>query len=213
MAVSPIRVVIADDHPIIRAGVRTVLEQSEQVVIVGTATNFDEVMDVLATTVMQVLILDLSGMGGTPFTLVTRIRRDYPTVGIVIFSSLVDMAPELIATGVRGYVVKEEMLQELLRAVRAIARGATYFSPIVANYLDQISDIPAQRRLQPNELTVLKLMALGLSTTAIAAQMGINPRTVQNYISLLRRKTGCAQRVQLVDWYRRTYEGATGDVR
>src|SRR5690349_1793828 len=117
MAFRPIRVIIADDHPIVRAGLQTILEQDPQVVIAGVATNFSEVREVLRRGPADVVVLDLGGMGGAPLTLVSRLQREYPNVAIVAFSSSVDLAPELLQAGVCGYVVKEELVTQLLTAI------------------------------------------------------------------------------------------------
>lgn len=101
-----IRVIVADDHPIVRDGIQAVLASDPQMHIVGVATRFDDLLTVLATESADVLVLDLGGMGGAPLSLVTRLQRDYPHLAIVVFSSSVDLAPELLQAGVRGYVVK-----------------------------------------------------------------------------------------------------------
>ena len=206
-AFQPIRVIIADDHPIVRDGLQVLLAAERQVEIVGVATNFAEVLDLLERTPTDVLVLDLGGMGGAALTLVTRIRRENPHVAIVIFSSSVDLAPELLQAGVCGYVVKEELSAQLLTAIRAAQVGQRFLSPVVEDYVTQTGSQQSQRHLAPQELHVLKLLAQGLSTTAIAEQLGIDPRSAQNYITTLRRKTNCTTRTQLVDWYQRMYGG------
>jgi DNA-binding NarL/FixJ family response regulator len=83
-------------------------------------------------------------------------------------------------------------------------------SPIVADYVAQTRSQRSQYHLAPQELSVLKLLARGLGTYAIAVQLGIDPRSAQNHITTLRRKTNCAERTQLVDWYQRMYGGESG---
>jgi DNA-binding NarL/FixJ family response regulator len=202
-----IQVVIADDHPIILDGLSARLVADRALQLVGVAHTFGEVADLLATTLVDVLVLDLGGMGAAPLTVVHRMVRDHPDLAIVVFSSSIDVAPELLQAGVQGYVAKEDLADELLHAISAVARGRPYLSTTVQVYLHRL---PPQQphHLAPKELTVLKQLAHGLGTVAIAEQLGIDPRSVQNYITALRHKLGCAERTQLVDWYRRTYGGA-----
>lgn len=197
-----IRVVVADDHPIVLDGLRTLLASSKEVEVVAIARSFSEVIEVAQRLIGDVVILDLGGMGGSPLAVVQRLHWEYPQLKILIFSSSIDLAPELLAAGAVGYVAKEELPATLLEAIATVVTGQQFLSPLVQEYLEQSTK---QAALTPKELITLKLLAQGLSTVAIAKQMGIDPRSVQNYVTALRRKTGCFQRVQLVDWYRRTY--------
>lgn len=197
-----IRVVVADDHPIIIDGVQNLLAQHPEIGLVGRAHSFETVAEVLDQTNPDVLILDVSGMGGSVLSLMNRLQREYAQLAIVIFSSMVDLAPELLDAGARGYVTKDELSRELVKAIKVVARGELFVSPVVTKYLEQATQ---QAPLSPKELVALKLLAQGLGTVQIAEQMGVNVHTAQNYITILRRKTGCMQRTQLVEWYRRVY--------
>lgn len=202
---SPIRVIIADDHPVVREGLRGALRESALLTVVGVVTSFDEVLEKLSMTPADVLVLDLSGMQGAPLTVISRIRRAHPSVAIVIFSSTVDLAPELLEAGALGYVAKEELVQQLISAVRAAHRGERFLSPAAAEYIERATVQQGEQRVTKKELVVLKLLAQGLSTTEIATQLGIDPRTAQNYITAARRKLGISERTQLAEWYRRIY--------
>jgi DNA-binding NarL/FixJ family response regulator len=200
-----IRVVIADDHPIVLDGLTTILSATPSIQLVGVARSFSELIALLDSVSTEILVLDLGGMGGAPLTLVNRMQRVYPDVRIVIFSSSVDLAPELIQAGVRGYITKEDLSEQLVAAIHAVRNGQRYFSQVVQDYLLQATTLHKQHHISPKELSVLKLLAQGLGTNAIAEHLGIDPRSVQNHITTLRRKIGCAERTQLVDWYRRMY--------
>jgi DNA-binding NarL/FixJ family response regulator len=207
MEETPIRVMIADDHPVILEGLRALLAQSSQITVVGTARSFDEVRELLTTVETDVLVLDLGGMGGSALALLNRLRREKSTLGVIIFSSNIDLVGEMLRAGARGYVTKEELITELLNAITAVVQGETFLSPNVQAFLEHTDP---KTPLSAKELIALKLLAQGYSTVEIAEQMGIDPRSVQNHITILRRKTGCMQRVQLVDWYRRMYSTSTG---
>lgn len=196
-----LRVLIADDHPIIFNGLRAMPLEQHGLVIVGTAHSIAEVTAILRQTAIDVLILDLSGMGGSPLALVSQLRQEHPELRIIVFSSSIDLAPELLRRGVAGYVAKEERIDELIAAMTA-TNDEPYLSPIVREYLAQTQ---SKQPISPRELLTLKLIARGLNTIAIAEQMDVHPSTVQNHITALRRKTGCSQRTQLADYYRRGY--------
>jgi DNA-binding NarL/FixJ family response regulator len=202
----PMRVIVADDHPVVLKGLQEELAAATDIAVVGVARDFQATLDLLATTPADILVLDIGSMGGAPLTVVTRIIRDYPALQIIIFSSIVDLAAEFFNVGVHGYVTKEELLIELVVAIHAVRAGEIYCSRLVAEHLSQIGDVRQGIALSPQELSVLKLLAQGLGAVAIAEQLQIGTGSTQNYITRLRRKTGCAERTQLADWYRRVIE-------
>lgn len=204
MPTSLIRVVLADDHPVTREGLRHALQGADDMTIVDTAASFAEVEATLSIRSVDVLVLDLQGMGGSPLATVERFRRHYPTTAIVVFSSSTDLAPELLKAGVAGYVAKEQLTRELIAAIRAAHRGSVYISSDVDALLKATKEFRRNHRLSPKEYLVLKLLSQGLTTTQVAEAMEIDPRSVQNYISSMFNKTGFAERTQLVEWYLRT---------
>lgn len=204
MSPQPIHVLVADDHPIVRDGLSAILQTEPDIRLAGTASNFAEVLSNLGTIRVDVLVLDLGGMGGAPLALVKRIAREHPHVAIVAFSSSVDFAPELLQAGVRGYVAKEELSASLVTAIRTAQQGQRFLSQTVEEYVSRAG----RREHEPltfQELNVLRLIWQGLGTEAIAKQLVLTTNTTQNYITALRRKLGCEERTQLADWYRRMY--------
>jgi DNA-binding NarL/FixJ family response regulator len=212
MMPQPILVLIADEHPVVREGLQAILERDIQISIVGVANNFTEMQYLLAIMPPHVVILDVDGMGGIPLPHVARIQRENPTVAIIVFSSSVDLAPELLMAGVSAYVLKQEPSAQLLTAVHAARAGQRFLSPSVDEYVSRTGRCP-QQHLTSKELSVLKLLAQGAGTVVIAKKLGIDPRSVQNYITTLRRKIGCEERTQLANWYRRIYITADSEVR
>lgn len=202
MSTSPIRVLVADNHPMMLDALCSQLAGSAQFTVVARARSFREVVAAAQRHPADVVILDLGDMGGSPLVIVQRLQRDHPQLKILVFSATVDLAPEMLNAGAAGYVAKEELSPVLLEAITAVAAGQPFCSPFVQEYLAQSKKETA---LTPKELVALKLLAQGRTTLEIAATMRIDPRSVQNHITAVLRKTGCAQRVQLVDWYRRTY--------
>lgn len=202
-----IRVVVADDHPIVQRGLKDVITAHPHLEVTATAGNFRELIERLPEAAPDVLVLDLNGMGSAPLPLMERLRREYPELAVVVFSSLVDCVPEMLKAGACGYVVKEEREHHLITAIEVVHRGKQFLSPIAEEYVARSKEPGGPRELSAQQVTAVKYLAQGLSTEAIADQMGIDPRTVLNYITLARRKTGCGSRLELVEWYRRTYLG------
>lgn len=202
MSTHPTRILIGDDHPIVREALCSLLARSEQFIVVATARSFPEVVAVARRHPADVLILDLGNMDGSPLAVIQCLQHDCPELKVIIFSSTIDLAPELFDAGAAGYVAKEELPSVLVEAITAVAAGQLFRSPFVAEYLAQSSK---ETSLTAKEALSLKLLAQGLTTQEIAAYMRIDPRSVQNYITSVLRKTGCKQRTQLIDWYRRTY--------
>lgn len=211
MELQPIRVVLADDHPIVRAGIEHTLQTAPRLNVVGTAATFEDLLRLLNQQNADVVVLDISGMGETPLAMVAQLTHRFPEVAIVTFSSTVDLAPELMQAGVRGSVVKQEVSEHLVEAIQAAYAQQAYISPVTQNYLDRVANIRASFRFTPQEFTILKLLSQGLSTEEIGQVLVIGEGSVYNYLSTIRDKTGIRQRTQLVNFYRRlTGDGLNG---
>lgn len=203
-----IRVMVADDHPIIHSGLDGLFFADARMTLVGIATDFSSLLAQLATTPIDVLILDLMDMGAGPITMVRELRSQHPDIRILIFSSSISLAAELLRVGALGYVVKQEKLNHLPAAIRAVAAGLPYLSPLVVEHQERAAATLRGISLMPREERVLRLVARGLTTRDIAADLNIDRRTARNYINALYGKTGCESPGQLVVWYRQRYEGA-----
>src|SRR3712207_807569 len=114
MAREAIRVIMADDHPPILDGMTAYLTTDSQLQVVAVARSFPDLMQVLRTTRADVLVLDVGGMGGSPFPVLDRIKREYPQLAVIVFSSSVDLVRNMLKAGVKGYVVKEDLSTQLV---------------------------------------------------------------------------------------------------
>lgn len=205
MTVQLVRVLVADDHPIVLNGISALLQKVPTIMVVGVARSFTEVTELLVEQPIDVVVLDLGGMGSSPLALIQRVHRDWPNIQIVVFSSSVDLVPELLGMGVKGYVAKEDMSEDLVEAIEAAAQKRQFLSQAAENYLYQRRALRQDLHFAPKEMVVLKLLAQGLGTAEIAEQLSIDPRSAQNYITALLQKTGQRGRTQLVQWYLRLY--------
>ncbi len=190
---STIRVVLADDHALVRRGVRAWLEDSGGIEIVAEAADGDTALALVATHQPDVLITDIEMPGLNGIELTKHVVREFPATKVLILSihSQKEYATKALASGARGYLLKDSGEAECSAAVRTVFRGESYLSPaisahVVAEYtrLAQAEghSLPA---LTPRQREVLQLIAEGLPTKAIARRLSISAKTVDAHRSQL----------------------------
>ena len=204
MVVSPpIRVIIADDHPVLRTGLRTALDPESTVEVVGEAGSYSQLSSLLQTVTADVVLLDLGGMGTPPITAVSALSRTHPKLAVIIFSSSLSGARELLKVGASGYVAKEDFEDDIVAALHTVMDGRQFLSPTVQDYLERAGTVRKEHGLTPKEWEVLRAIAEGLGTREMTEHLALAEQTIRNYVRILYRKTGCTNRTQLVDWFRR----------
>lgn len=202
-----IRVVIADDHPVFRYGLRALLSAESGMDIVGEATTGAEAISLAMIEQPNVILLDLNmpGMNGIEAT--REIVRMAPQVAILVIT-MVDEDESVFAAmraGARGYLLKGAEGDETVRAIRAVSHGEAIFSPAIAQRLMQYFGAPppaaasrAFPQLSDREVELLELLARGYTNAAIAEQLVISPRTVRNHVSHIFAKLQVAGRGEAV---------------
>ena len=192
---APTRVVLADDHPLVRAGVRRVLETVPGLVLVGEAGSGTETLAVLAATQPDVVLLDLNMPDGDGFSVLREARSLAPDTHIIVLT--MHAQPEYITRAVReganGYLLKDLAVQDIVVAIRSVMAGGSFFSERAQRTLaDSLrGGIPPERplaRLTGRERDVLVGVARGLTTKEIAAMQKISSRTVETHRANLMRK-------------------------
>ena len=196
-ASEPLTIVIADDHAIVRQGLRLMLEAEEELSIVGEASDLEETYRLLQAKAPSVLVLDLHMRRELSLSTITELRVASPGTAIVILT--MDDDPAFVqpawAAGAAGYVLKEASPTELIRAIRTVATGGRYLDPAIGGWtLSGAGD----EVLSGRELEVLRLVALGHTNSEIAKRMYISPRTVETHRASLQRKLGISGRPELV---------------
>ncbi len=198
-------VVIVDDHPIVRAGMRSVLEAAADITVVGEGVNGADALRLVDNLHPDVLALDvqLPDLNGLE---VTRQLREKGTATAILILT-VHNDPQtifgLLESGAVGYVLKDEALETLVSAVRAAACGDSWLSPAVASQVVRRAiSVPGMRSpeilsmLTSREVETLRLLARGLDNTAIARKLVVAKRTVQNHISSIYGKLGVTSRTE-----------------
>ena len=191
------RVLLADDHNLVRAGVRKILEAHPEVEVVGEVGDGESALRALETIRPDVLVLDLTMPGTDGFAVLERAKSSHPALKILVLT--MHASPEYVARAVRegadGYLLKDSAVQDLVAAIEAVMQGRAYFSPPIQQQLGEILRTERMRRRLLDQLTerereVLRLVAEGLSTKEIASRLAISTRTVETHRAHLMRKLG-----------------------
>jgi DNA-binding NarL/FixJ family response regulator len=189
---SAIRVVLADDHALVRAGFRALLEHLADVTVVADAGDGREALRLVGEHLPDVLLTDISMPGVTGLELVSRIHRDYPEVRVLVLSmhGSEEYVLQALRSGAAGYLLKDAATAELEVAVKAVARGETYLSPavsrhVVAGLQQRGSDSGVRESLTPRQREILQLIAGGKTTKEIARALNISVKTVETHRSQL----------------------------
>jgi len=185
-----ITIILADDHPIFRQGLRQIVEKESGMRLVAEAANGREALDLIRSHAPMVAVLDLDMPELDGFDVARRVREMGLPVRVVILTLHKDELHfnQAIDLGVSGYVVKDGAASEVAECVRAVARGREYISPEVSSHLlargrrvDRARERSGIGELTPTERRVLLLLAELKTTKEIAAELGVSPRTVDNH--------------------------------
>ena len=203
-----IRVVIADDHHLVRQGIRALLERVEEIEVIGEADDGAAALALVEALAPDVLVTDISMTGMNGLDAVRVIADRHPGTEVVIltmYSSDV-MVKQAFKNGARGYLLKDAMSDELITAVRAASRGATYLSPAISDALlggitsgeTEVAGRGLRETLTPREREILVLICDGETNQAIAHHFGISVKTVERHRANLMGKLGVQNLVGLV---------------
>lgn len=187
-----IRILLADDHALVRRGIRLLLETAPDLRVVGESANSEEVLLHLQQNQPDILLLDISMPGVNGLDILSMVMEISPATAVIMLSMYKDeeYIARALQAGARGYLWKDAPDEELIRAIRTVTAGELYLPPGVS--MEQIQAImtaqPLVERLTAREKEVLALLASGLSTQAIAVRLGVSPKTVETHRSHLMNK-------------------------
>ncbi len=198
---SPTSVVIVDDHPVVRAGIRNLLEKAPDITVAGEASNGSEALNILKEHIPDVLLLDMEMPGMSGNEVAQAIQKAGLPVRILALSAHDDRQyiQELLSNGAAGYLVKEEVPETIVEAVRGVARGEKGW--VSRRVAAQISSWMGNERKEHNGLTsreveVLQAVVAGKTNQEIGLTLGISEKTVEKHLEGIFAKLGVASRVE-----------------
>jgi DNA-binding NarL/FixJ family response regulator len=203
---TPIRILIADDHPMFRFGLRALLATEPDIEVVGEATNGREAVTLAANLKPDLILMDINLPQLNGIEATRQILAQNPGINTLIITMFEDDTIfTALQAGARGYILKGAEGEETLRAIHAAANGESIFSPAVAQrltyFLAQSSKESAHQPFQElthRERDILKLIAQGLTNVAIAERLSLSPKTVRNQVSIIFSKLQVTDRAQAI---------------
>lgn len=207
MSNEPLRILLVDDHPVVRKGLRALLASVPDMMVVGEATTGEEAVAQAADLQPDIILMDLHMPGLNGIEATRRIVQTDPHIGILVLTMLEDDASVFAAmrAGARGYLLKGADQADVLRAIAAAAHGEAIFSPPIAQRLMQyfanmqpLLPQAAFPNLTEREREILGLIALGKSNAEIAEDLVLSPKTVSNHVSNIFSKLQVVDRAQAV---------------
>lgn len=179
-AAKSIRVVLADDHDLVRSGIKALLSMVEGVEVIAEARDGQELITLVESLNPDVVMTDISMPGMDGITAISEIHGKHPEVRLLVLSmyDTVDFVKRAVANGACGYLMKDAPPFELEQAVRSVMATGSYFSPAIAQRLLQPSEPTVDDELTHRQVEILKLIAQGRASKEIAFELGLSPKTV-----------------------------------
>lgn len=200
---SVIKVLLVDDHEVVRSGLRRLLEANNHLEVIAEANSGEAAYQVFGETLPDVVVMDISmpGMGGIEAA--KRILQRYPNAKIIIFSmhEAVSFASQALKTGVKGFVTKTGLAEDLLHAVLEVSRGKTFLSAGIAQKIalqTLMGDDDPLHQLSSREFEVFRLLAEGKKVEEVADMLKISQKTVANYYTMIKQKLGVSSPIEMV---------------
>jgi DNA-binding NarL/FixJ family response regulator len=195
-----IRIMLVDDHAVVREGVRALLEQREGMQIVGEAESATDALARIAALSPDVVVMDMKMPGMPAVDAIAEMRRRLPSCKVLVFTSYAEdsQVRDALSAGATGYLLKDTLRDDLVRAVREVAAGQAWLHPRAQRQMLEWMRRPpsAIDMLTARERTVLLLLAEGLSNKRIATKLELTEGTIKGYVSQVLEKLGVADRTQ-----------------
>jgi two-component system, NarL family, invasion response regulator UvrY len=204
LLVNAMRILVADDHAIVRQGLRQILSEAQDIQVVAEATNGHEVAEMIAAANPDVVVLDLTMPGKSGFDTLLDIKRQWPQLPVLILSVHPEdqYAVRTLKAGARGYLTKESAPEQLIAAVRKVGKGGKYVSASLAEELAAAVGAPKKpaphERLSDKEYEVLCAITTGMSVKDIAQKLGLSVKTISTYRTRILEKMQMKNNAELI---------------
>lgn len=199
------RVIVCDDHPLLRAGLNSIVSECTDIEIATEVSDGHELMSALREQTYDLVLLDLMLPGRSGLELLKQIKQELPRLPVIVLSSNKEdiYAVRAIRGGAAGYICKDYAAERLIEAIRKAAQGGTYISPSVAELLAKELNAPRtasspQQSLSDREYQVFMLIANGLSSSQIAEQLNVSIKTISTHRARIKEKTGLSNTSEIV---------------
>ena len=198
-----IRVLIADDHTIVRHGLRQILSSEQDMAVSAEAQNGQEVLDIVRRERVDVVVLDISMPGRNGLETLKELKRHHPGIAVIVLSMHPkdQYAVRVIKARASGYITKESAPSELVVAIRKACRGEKYIDPeiaeVLANYIEHGGTEDPHTRLSDREYEVLCHIASGKGLTDLSQEMNLSVKTISTYRSRIIEKTGLSSNAEI----------------
>ncbi len=199
-----IRILVADDHPIVRQGLKQIISGSPGMVVAAEAADGQEVLNQVWKNEFDVVLLDISMPGRNGLDILKQLKSQKPGLAVLLLSVHPEeqYALRVLKAGASGYVTKDRAPEELISAIRAAASGKKYVSPSLAQVLASAAGVeaagPLHQFLSDREYSVLRLIAAGRTPISIAEELSVSPKTVSTFRSRLLKKMGLKTDAEIV---------------
>lgn len=201
-----IKVLVADDHAVVRRGLRQILAETPDILVAGEVESAPEVRELVLRETWTVVVLDIKLKGGSGLDLLAWIRRERPGLPVVILTNYPEdqYAVRAIKAGASGFLTKESAPEKLIEAVRKVAGGGRYVSPELAETLASLlagqADGAPHARLSDREFEVMKLIASGKTVSEVAAELSLSVKTVSTHRTRILRKMAMRTNAELMHY-------------
>jgi len=201
-----IRALIADDHAVVRQGLRQILQETSDMRVTGEAATGPEALDRARADSYDVVVLDITMPGRSGFEVLKELRIEQPELPVLVLSMHAEeqFAVRLLKAGAAGYLNKESAPEELVKAIRKVVTGGRYVSPTLAEKLafeiDAGSDKLAHETLSDREFQVMRMMASGKTVKEIAAELSLSVKTISTYRARILAKMNLHTNAELIHY-------------
>lgn len=197
-----LRILIADDHHIVRSGLKQIVASEADMTVHGEASNASQVISQIQRGEVDLLLTDLSMPGLSHFDMISRVRSAAPRLPILVFSmhDEAQLVARVLRAGATGYVIKASPVTTLLAAIRKVAQGGRFIDPtlIDAMIFEPLDEHPPHTALSNREFDVLKLCASGMPLTEIGERLRLSAKTISTYKTRVMEKLGLENNADLV---------------